>query len=54
MERDFDPQQFLLRILSGEFDGDLQDALRKLSADQLEQVAMLMVGRSTANNAAKP
>jgi hypothetical protein len=42
MEIKFDPALFAARIRSGEFDGRLTIQLKKLTIEQLEQVALLL------------
>ena len=39
----FDAQQFLDRLSLGEFDGRIPDELRKLTHEQIEEVALLMI-----------
>ncbi len=41
----FNAEEFLERIDAGAFDGGLGDALRKLSREQVERLALLMAKR---------
>jgi len=43
--RHFNPKEFLRRLDEGVFDGRLHEELRKLSTDQLEQIAILVARR---------
>jgi hypothetical protein len=38
----FDANEFLQRLMSGQLDGRLHEEIRKLSYEQLEQVALRM------------
>ena len=47
-EKEFDAETFTAKLRLGEFDGRLEEAVRKLSTPQLEQVAdILMAKQST-------
>ena len=47
-EKEFDAETFTAKLRLGEFDGNLEEAVRKLSTPQLEQVAdILMAKQST-------
>jgi hypothetical protein len=41
-DRPFDAAEFLERLNRGEFDGRVHQEIRKLSQEQLEQIALLM------------
>jgi|HubBroStandDraft_5_1064220.scaffolds.fasta_scaffold2730162_1 hypothetical protein len=41
----FDAHTFLDRLSLGEFDGRIPDELRKLTHEQIEEVALLMIKR---------
>jgi hypothetical protein len=41
----FNAEQFLAKLNRGDFDGHLHDVLRKLSREQLEQVAALLIAK---------
>jgi hypothetical protein len=45
MDQPFCAAQFVQRLAEGAFDGRLHVAFRKLSRDQLEQVAVLLANR---------
>ena len=49
MADNFDAQQFLDRLNMGEFDGHIPEELRKLTHEQIEQVALLMIKRNDEN-----
>jgi hypothetical protein len=42
----FEPQKFLDRLSLGEFDGRIPEELRKLTHQQIEDVALLMIKRN--------
>ncbi len=46
MAETFDAKQFLDRLSLGEFDGRIPEELRKLTHEQIEQVALLMIARN--------
>jgi hypothetical protein len=43
MAETFDAQKFLDRLSLGEFDGRIPEELRKLTHEQIEEVALLMI-----------
>ena len=43
MAEPFDAQRFLDRLSLGEFDGRIPEELRKLTHEQIEEVALLMI-----------
>jgi hypothetical protein len=45
MDQAFDAAQFVQQLDKGAFDGRLHVAFRKLSREQLEQVAILLANR---------
>ena len=46
----FDAEQFLAKLTLGEFDGHLYDVLRKLSREQLDQVAAMLVAKRVSTD----
>jgi hypothetical protein len=49
MSDEFRADDFIDRLNRGEYDDSLHETIRKLSFDQLEQVALLMLKRIRAN-----
>jgi hypothetical protein len=45
MREEFSPEEFLRRLDAGVFDARLSEEIRKLSTEQLTQVAVLMARR---------
>ena len=43
---------FLQRIDAADFDGDLQSELQKLSKEELEELAQILLGRQSKRSAA--
>ncbi len=43
MSETFDAQKFLDRLNLGQFDGRIPEELRKLTHEQIEEVALLMI-----------
>ena len=43
MDQEFDAETFTARLRLGEFDGNLDEAVRTLSTPQLEQVASILM-----------
>ncbi len=46
----FEAQKFLDRLSLGEFDGRIPEELRKLTHEQIEEVALLMIQRNQQKN----